>query len=169
MRRRLRAGDGDGRDGWETPSSPRQRFQGSAPPGLRAAGRIVGRKRPPLPKHIRATRACLALCNMAVDGWLRRCALLRLKAIGVFDAGHISERMSVLQSTTGKRVPPEITEGTGASRRQPIERLVMIGSASLWPGCVHGRPGGVGACRTNGWPPSGLSHLHMAPVQCAAR
>ena len=67
-------------------------------------GRIVGHKRPLLPKHVWAIRARLeladrgrdlALFNMAVDSKLRGCDLVSLKGGDVVAAGRVKERTSV--------------------------------------------------------------------------
>jgi hypothetical protein len=84
-------------------------------------GRIVGQKRPLLPKHVWAIRVRLeiaqrtrdlALFNMAIDSKLRGCDLVRLKVADVFIAGRVKERTSILQSKTSTPVRFEITEGT---------------------------------------------------------
>jgi len=72
-------------------------------------GRIIGQKRPLLPKHVWAIRVRLelaaatrdlALFNMAVDSKLRGCDLVVLKVADVFAAGAVKERVSILQSKT---------------------------------------------------------------------
>lgn len=72
----------------------------------------MGQKRPLLPKHVWAIRARLeladrvrdiALFNMAVDGKLRGCDLVRLKIVDVLAAGRLKERTSVVQSKAGRR------------------------------------------------------------------
>lgn len=84
-------------------------------------GRILGQKRPLLPKHVWAIRdrlelagavRDLALFNMAVDSKLRGCDLVRLKVADVFAAGAAKERTSILQSKSKSPVRFEITEGT---------------------------------------------------------
>jgi site-specific recombinase XerC len=111
-------------------------------------GRIIGQKRPLLPKHVWAIRVRLelaesvrdlALFNMAIDAKLRGCDLVRLKVVDVFTAGRVKERTSVLQSKTKKPVQFEITEGTRASLHRWIESSEMIGSEFLWPGRFHDR------------------------------
>ena len=72
-------------------------------------GRIIGQKRPLLPKHVWAIRVRLelagavrdlALFNTAVDSKLRGCDLVRLKVADVYGAGAVKERTSILQSKT---------------------------------------------------------------------
>lgn len=59
-------------------------------------GRLVGQKRPLLPKHVWAIRVRLeiaektrdlALFNMAIDSKLRGCDLVKLKVADVYAAG----------------------------------------------------------------------------------
>jgi site-specific recombinase XerC len=111
-------------------------------------GRIIGQKRPLLPKHVWAicvrleiaenTRD-LALFNMAVDSKLRGCDLVRMKVADVYSAGQMKERASVLQSKTQKPVQFEITEGTRKSVTQWLSDPLMVGSEFLWPGRFHDR------------------------------
>lgn len=84
-------------------------------------GRIIGQKRPLLPRHVWSIRVRLemtgsardlALFNMAVDSKLRGCALVSIRVTDVFAAGHAKERASIVQSKTGKPVRFEITETT---------------------------------------------------------
>lgn len=112
-------------------------------------GRIVGQKRPLLPKHVWAIRVRLeiaqsvrdlALFNMAVDSKLRGCDLVRLKVSDVFFAGRVKERASILQSKTSTPVRFEITAGTRSSVHQWVTSPAMIGSEFLWPGRFHDRP-----------------------------
>jgi integrase len=111
-------------------------------------GRIVGRKRPLLPKHVWAIRVRLeiannvrdlALFNLAIDSKLRACDLVRLRVADVFAAGHVKERAAIIQSKTQKPVRFEITEGTRKSLAVWLEDPMMIGSEFLWPGRFHER------------------------------
>lgn len=72
-------------------------------------GRIIGQKRPLLPKHVWSIRVRLetadnkrdlALFSMAVDSKLRGCDLVCLKVNDVYAAGRVKERASVTQSKT---------------------------------------------------------------------
>ena len=112
-------------------------------------GRIVGQKRPLLPKHVWAIRVRLeiaeshrdlALFNLAIDSKLRGCDLVRLKVTDVCASGQVRERTSILQSKTGKPVRFELTSGTRATVERWLEDPIMIGSAHLWPGRFHDRP-----------------------------
>lgn len=112
-------------------------------------GRIVGQKRPLLPKHVWAIRVRLeiaenhrdlALFNVAIDSKLGGCDLVKLKVADVFAAGQVKERASIVQSKTQKPVRFEITEGTRKSLVRWMEEPLMIGSKFLWPGRFHERP-----------------------------
>lgn len=68
-------------------------------------GRLIGQKRPLLPKHVWAIRVRLeisekirdlAIFNMAVVSKLRGCDLVKLKVADVYAAGQMKERASVL-------------------------------------------------------------------------
>lgn len=109
-------------------------------------GRIVGQKRPLLPKHVWAIRVRLeiaknirdlALFNLAVDSKLRGCDLVCLRVADVFVARRVRERTSILQSKTKQPVQFEITEGTRKSLYSWIEHPAMVGSEYLWPGRFH--------------------------------
>jgi site-specific recombinase XerC len=111
-------------------------------------GRIIGQKRPLLPKHVWAIRVRLeianrvrdlALFNLAVDSKLRGCDLVKLKVADVFSAGQVKERTSITQSKTRHPVRFEITEGTRNSIAAWLEGPAMIESEHLWPGRFHER------------------------------
>lgn len=87
-------------------------------------GRVVGQKRPLLPKHVWAIRVRLeiaenhrdlALFNLAIDSKLRGCDLVKLKVADIYASGHVKERASIIQSKTQRPVRFEITEGTRKS------------------------------------------------------
>ena len=112
-------------------------------------GRIVGQKRPLLPKHVWAIRVRLeiaenhrdlALFNLAIDSKLRGCDLVRLTVTDVYAAGQVRERTSILQSKIRTPVRFELTSGTRASLERWLEDPLMIGSSHLWPGRFHDRP-----------------------------
>lgn len=111
-------------------------------------GRIVGQKRPLMPKHVWAIRVRLeiaknyrdlALFNLAIDSKLRGCDLVKLQVADVFAAGQVKERASIIQSKTQKPVRFEITEGTRKSLLRWIDEPLMKGSEYLWPGRFHER------------------------------
>ncbi|BDW86481.1 tyrosine-type recombinase/integrase [Roseicyclus marinus] len=112
-------------------------------------GRIIGQKRPLLPRHVWSIRVRLemagntrdlALFNMAVDSKLRGCDLVSLRVPDVFAAGRVKERTSMIQSKTGKLVRFEITETTRLSLERWISDPEMIGLDFLWPSRIHGSP-----------------------------
>ena len=109
-------------------------------------GRLVGQKRPLLPKHVWAIRVRLeiaektrdlALFNMAIDSKLRGCNLVKLKVADVYAAGQMKDRASVMQSKTQKPVRFEISEGTKKSVNSWLTDPLMMGSEYLWPGRFH--------------------------------
>jgi len=109
-------------------------------------GRLVGQKRPLLPKHVWAIRVRLeiaektrdlALFNMAIDSKLRGCDLVKLKVADVYAAGQMKDRASVMQSKTQKPVRFEISEGTKKSVNSWLTDPLMMGSEYLWPGRFH--------------------------------
>lgn len=111
-------------------------------------GRIIGQKRPLMPKHVWAIRVrleiaeCirdLALFNLAIDSKLRGCDLVRLKVADIYAAGQIKERASITQSKTRQPVRFEITEGTRKSLSSWLTDPLMVGSKHLWPGRFHER------------------------------
>ena len=106
-------------------------------------GRILGQKRPLLPKHVWAIRVRLelaentrdlALFNMAIDSKLRGCDLVSLLVSDAYVAGRVKERTSIMQSKTKQPVQFEITEGTRKSLKIWIDDPAMVGSDFLWPG-----------------------------------
>ena len=111
-------------------------------------GRIIGQKRPLLPKHVWAIRVRLelagsvrelALFNLAIDSKLRGCDLVRLKVADVYAAGAVKERTSVLQLKTKSTVRFEITGGTRKALMDWIGRPLMTGHEYLWPGRFRDR------------------------------
>lgn len=111
-------------------------------------GRIVGQKRPLMPKHVWAIRVRLeiaenyrdlALFDLAIDSKLRGCDLVKLKVADVYASGQVKERASIIQSKTHHPVRFEITEGTRKALSQWMEQPLMVGSEYLWPGRFHER------------------------------
>ena len=109
-------------------------------------GRLVGQKRPLMPKHVWAIRVRLeiaenhrdlALFNTAIDSKLRGCDLVRLQVADVFAAGQVKGRTSVLQSKTRTPVKFELTEGTRKSIVEWLNDSRMTGQEFLWPGRFH--------------------------------
>lgn len=111
-------------------------------------GRIVGQKRPLMPKHVWAIRVRLeiaenyrdlALFDLAIDSKLRGCDLVKLKVADVYASGQVKERASIIQSKTHHPVRFEITKGTREALSQWMEQPLMVGSEYLWPGRFHER------------------------------
>lgn len=109
-------------------------------------GRVVGQKRPLLPKHVWAIRVRLeiaenrrdlAIFNTAIDSKLRGCDLVRLKVADVYAASQVKERASILQSKTQKPVCFELMEGTRKFLQDWLDDQRMIGQEHLWPGRFH--------------------------------
>ena len=84
-------------------------------------GRIIGQKRPLLPKQVWAIRARLelagylrdlALFNVAIDSKLRGCDLVKLAVADLVKDDRVRERVSIIQSKTKKPVQFELTENT---------------------------------------------------------
>lgn len=109
-------------------------------------GRIIGQKRPLLPKHVWSIRVRLemagskrdlALFNMAIDSKLRGCDLVCLKVRDVFAANRVKERASITQRKTGKPVRFEISETTRQSLECWIASPEMTSSDYLWPSRMH--------------------------------
>ena len=103
-------------------------------------GRIVGQKRPLLPKHVWAIRVCLKIAgkhrdlahfNLAIDSKLPGYDLVCLKVADVFAAGHVKEPASIIQSKTQKTVRFEITEATQKPLLRWIGKPLMTGSPSI--------------------------------------
>ena len=121
-------------------------------------GRVVGQKRPLMPKHVWAIRVRLeiaenhrdlALFNLAIDSKLRGCDLVKLKVADVFASGHVKERASIIQNKTKRPVRFEITEGTRKSIARWMMEPLMTGSEFSGPvGSMNGyisRPGSMRA------------------------
>lgn len=111
-------------------------------------GRVIGQKRPLMPKHVWAIRVRLeiaenhrdlALFNLAIDSKLRGCDLVKLKVADIYASGQVKERASIIQSKTKRPVRFEITEGTRKSILRWMEEPLMVGSEHLWPGRFHER------------------------------
>ena len=112
-------------------------------------GRLVGQKRPLLPKQVWAIRARLelasnlrdfALFNVAIDSKLRGCDLVSLKVIDLLRDDRIRERVSVVQSKTNKPVQFELAENTRETVTNWIKSPEMIGCQFMFPSRFHDRP-----------------------------
>jgi len=105
-------------------------------------GRLIGQKRPLLPQQVWAIRARLelsnnlrdlALFNLAIDSKLRGCDLVRLRVSDLVVGGSIRDRVSVIQSKTGRPVQFEVSENTRSSVFVWVMSPPMIGCAFLFP------------------------------------
>lgn len=112
-------------------------------------GRLVGQKRPRLPKQVWAIRARLelagnlrdlALFNVAIDSKLRGCDLVSLKVTYIVRDDRIRERVSVFQSKTNKPVQFELAENTRETVTNWIKSPEIIGCQFLFPSRFHDRP-----------------------------
>ena len=112
-------------------------------------GRIIGQKRPLLPKQVWAMRARLelagnlrdlALFNVAIDSKLRGCDLVRLKVTDLVSGERVRERATIVQSKTGQPVQFELTENTRDSVTAWVNAPEMIRCAFMFPSRFHNRP-----------------------------
>ncbi|MEI4471071.1 hypothetical protein [Frigidibacter sp. MR17.24] len=110
--------------------------------------RVIGQKRPLLPRHVLAIRVRLkisgsirdlALFNLAIDSKLRGCDLARPQARDVFSSDTVKERASVIQQKANQPVRFEITESTRRSLLAWLASPAMAASDYLWPGRLHNR------------------------------
>jgi integrase len=83
--------------------------------------RMIGPKPPLKPKHIWAIRtrlqhegrtSDLAMFNVAINSKLRGCDLVRLRVADVHLGDSIRLRTTIIQQTTGRPIPFELTEPT---------------------------------------------------------
>ena len=112
-------------------------------------GRIIGQKRPLLPKQVWAIRARLelagnlhdlALSNVAIDSKLRGCDLARLAVSELVKDDRVRERVSVVQSKTRKPVQFELTENTRDTVHAWVKSREMMGCGFMFPSRFHERP-----------------------------
>lgn len=112
-------------------------------------GRIIGQKRPLLPKQVWAIRARLelagnlrdlALFNVAIDSKLRGCDLVRLSVTNLVNSERVKERVTVIQSKTGKPAQFELSENTRDSVENWVVSPEMFRCALMFPSRFHDRP-----------------------------
>lgn len=112
-------------------------------------GRIIGQKRPLLPKQVWAIRARLelagdlrdlALFNVAIDSKLRGSDLVRLAVADLVKDDRVRERVSVIQSKTKRPVQFELTENTRDTVITWVRSPEMIGCRFMFPSRFHDRP-----------------------------
>jgi len=105
-------------------------------------GRIIGQKRPLLPKQVWAIRARLelasyprdlALFNVAIDSKLRGCDLVKLTVTELVKEYRVRERVSVIQSKTKKPVQFELTENTRDSILVWVKSPEMFACQFMFP------------------------------------
>lgn len=112
-------------------------------------GRLVGQKSPLQPKQVWAIRARLeltghlrdlALFNLAIDSKLRGCDLVRLRVADLVVGETVRERVSVVQSKTGRPVQFEVSETTRISVLDWVNAPEMRGCPVLFPSRFHRSP-----------------------------
>jgi integrase len=112
-------------------------------------GRLVGQKRPLQPKQVWAIRARLefagnlrdlALFNLAIDSKLRGCDLVRLRVTDLVVGDTVRDRVSVIQSKTGRPVQFEVSETTRIAVLEWVNSPEMCGCPVLFPSRFHGSP-----------------------------
>lgn len=112
-------------------------------------GRIIGQKRPLLPKQVWAIRARLelagnlrdlALFNVAIDSKLRGCDLIKLAVVDLVKDDRVRERVSVIQSKTKRPVQFELTENTRESVLAWVKSPEMLECRFMFPSRFHDRP-----------------------------
>lgn len=111
-------------------------------------GRLIGQKRPLLPKQVWAIRARLelasnprdlALFNLSIDSKLRGCDLVRLKVSDLVIGDMVRDRVTVIQSKTKRPVQFEVSENTRESIWNWVCSPEMLGCACLFPSRLHDR------------------------------
>jgi integrase len=104
---------------------------------------------PLLPRQVWAIRARLelagdlrdlALFNLAIDSKLRGCDLVRLRVADLVVGGAVRDRVSVIQSKTGRPVQFEVSENTRTSLLAWADSPGMCGCEHLFPSRVHDSP-----------------------------
>ncbi len=112
-------------------------------------GRLVGQKRPLLPKQVRAIRAQLelagnlrdlAMFNLAIDSKLRGCDLVRLTFADLVSGDRVRDRVTFTQSKTNRPVQFEVSENTRESIWNWVSAPEMLGCVCLFPSRLHDRP-----------------------------
>ncbi len=88
----------------------------------------------------RGQLADLALFNLATDSKLRGCDLVRLKVTDLVSGGSVRDRVSVIQSKTGRPVQFEVSENTRGSVLEWVASPAMLGCGFLFPSRFHGSP-----------------------------
>lgn len=111
-------------------------------------GRLIGQKRPLLPKQVWAIRTRLelagnqrdlALFNVAVDSKLRGCDLVKLTVTDLLRTDRVRERVSVIQNKTKQPVQFELTENTRESIADWVTSVEMMACPFMFPSRFHER------------------------------
>ena len=112
-------------------------------------GRIIGQKRPLLPKKVWAICARLELAghlrdlllfNVAIDSKLRGCDLVKLAVADLVKDGRVRERVSVIQCKTKRPARFELTENTREAVLAWVKSPEMIARPYMFPSRFHDRP-----------------------------
>ncbi len=112
-------------------------------------GRIIGQKRPMLPKQVWAIGARLELAgylrdlplfDVAIDSKLRGCDLVKLPVSDLVKDDRFRERVSAIQSKTKRPVQFELTENTRESVLAWVKSLEMLACRFMFPSRFHDRP-----------------------------
>lgn len=112
-------------------------------------GRIIGQKRPLLPKQVWAIRARLelagnlrdlALFNVAIDSKLRGCDLVKLTVTDLAKGDRVRERVSVIQSKTKRPVQFELSKNTRETILNWVRSPAMLACLFMFPSRFHDRP-----------------------------
>ena len=112
-------------------------------------GRLVGQKRPLLPRHVWSIRVRLemsgnkrdlALFNMAVDSKLRGCDLVSLRVRDITHGNQVLSRAMVIQRKTQRPVQFELTEPTRSAVSAWLEKSRLRSDQFLFPSRVAKSP-----------------------------
>jgi integrase len=112
-------------------------------------GRLIGQKRPLLPKQVWAIRSRLelagnlrdlALFNLAIDSKLRGCDLVSLRVADLVVSGSVRDRASVVQCKTGRPVQFEVSGNTRESVSVWVASPAMRGCVYLFPSRFYASP-----------------------------
>ncbi|NNK66417.1 MAG: tyrosine-type recombinase/integrase [Rhodobacteraceae bacterium] len=82
----------------------------------------------------------LALFTLAIDSKLRVCNLVRLKVADLVAGGSVRDRVSVIQSKTGRPVQFEVSENRRISMLTWVTSAPVLGQVFLFPSRFHGSP-----------------------------
>ncbi len=112
-------------------------------------GRIIGQKRPLLPKQVWAIRTRLelagnrrdlALSNVAIDSKLGGCDLVKLAVSDLVKEERVREQVAVIQFKTKRPVQFDLTENTRESVLSWIKAPEMLACRFMFPSRFHDRP-----------------------------